>query len=171
MDGEKGFNGNSSLVNLTAISPGIPCQFGGIQIQSGIDLNHNQFLDEEEIQTTAHVCDGQLGEEGPEGQQGTDGAQGYSALIDRRAAPSSICPQGVIMRFGVDDGTDMAIADDGILHDDEVRESLQICSEQLYEGYGDYSRIQNSCHRFVMNQNGANHHRFSFSSNRRNKRM
>ena len=134
MDGENGFNGNSSLVNLTAISPGIPCQFGGIQIQSGIDLDHNQFLDEEEIQTTAHVCDGQLGEEGPEGQQGTDGAQGYSALIDRRAAPSSICPQGVIMRFGVDDGTDMATAGDGILHDDEVRESLQICSEQLYEG-------------------------------------
>ena len=76
MDGENGFNGNSSLVNLTAISPGIPCPFGGIQIQSGIDLDHNQFLDEEEIQTTAHVCDGQLGEEGPEGQQGTDGAQG-----------------------------------------------------------------------------------------------
>jgi len=134
VDGENGFDGNSSVVNLTAISPGIPCQFGGIQIQSGIDLDHNQFLDEDEVQTTAYVCDGLLGEEGPEGQQGTDGAQGYSALIDRLPAPSSICPQGVIMRFGVDDGTDMATAGDGILHDDEVRESLQICSEQLYEG-------------------------------------
>ena len=134
MDGENGFNGNSSLVNLTSLSPGIPCQFGGIQIQSGIDFDQNQFLDEEEIQTTAHVCDGQLGDEGPEGQQGTDGARGHSALIDRLPAPSSICPQGIVMRFGVDDGTDMATADDGILHDDEVRESLQICSEQLYEG-------------------------------------
>ena len=75
-DGENGFNGNSSLVNLTALSPGIPCQFGGIQIQSGIDNDQNQFLDEEEVQTTAHICDGQLGDEGPEGQQGTDGAQG-----------------------------------------------------------------------------------------------
>jgi len=133
-DGKNGFNGNSSLVNLTALSPGIPCQFGGIQIQSGYDNNSNQYLDEAEIQTTAHVCDGQLGEDGPEGQQGTDGAQGYSALIEQQPAPTSICPQGIIMKFGVDDGTDMAIANDGILHDDEVRESLQICSEQLYEG-------------------------------------
>jgi ELWxxDGT repeat protein len=133
-DGENGFNGNSSLVNLTALSPGIPCQFGGIQIQSGHDNNSNQYLDESEIQTTAHVCDGQLGGEGPEGQQGTDGAQGYSALIEQESAPTSICPQGIIMKFGVDDGIDMAIANDGILHDDEVRESLQICSEQLYEG-------------------------------------
>ena len=133
-DGENGFNGNSSLVNLTALSPGIPCQFGGIQIQSGIDNDQNQFLDEEEVQTTAHICDGQLGDEGPEGQQGTDGAQGYSALIEQHQAPTSICPQGIVMHFGVDDGTDIATANDGILQEDEIRESLQICSEQLYEG-------------------------------------
>ena len=41
------------------------------------------------------------------------------------------------MHFGVDDGTDMATANDGILQQDEIRESLQICSEQLYEGLGD----------------------------------
>ena len=133
-DGKDGFNGNSTLVNLTALSPGIPCQFGGIQIQSGIDNDLNQFLDAEEVQTTAHICDGQLGDEGPEGQQGTDGAQGYSALIEQQQAPTSICPQGIVMHFGVDDGIDMATADDGILQQDEIRESLQICSEQLYEG-------------------------------------
>ena len=38
------------------------------------------------------------------------------------------------MHFGVDDGPDFGIAGDEILHDDEVRESLKICSEQLYEG-------------------------------------
>ena len=38
------------------------------------------------------------------------------------------------MHFGVDDGTDMATANDEILQQDEIRESLQICSEQLYEG-------------------------------------
>ena len=90
-DGENGFNGNSSLVNLTALSPGIPCQFGGIQIQSGIDNDQNQFLDEEEVQTTAHICDGQLGDEGPEGQQGTDGAQGYSASLNNiKLQPPSV---------------------------------------------------------------------------------
>ena len=86
------------------------------------------------MQTTAHICDGQLGDEGPEGQQGTDGAQGYSALIEQHQAPTSICPQGIVMHFGVDDGTDIATANDGILQEDEIRESLQICSEQLYEG-------------------------------------
>jgi len=133
-DGSDGFDGNSSVVNLTALSPGIPCPFGGFQIQSGIDTNHNLYLDEEEIETTAHVCDGQLGGEGPEGQQGSNGTQGYSALIEQRLAPTSICPQGIVMQFGVDDGTDNGIANDGILHDDEVRESLRICSEQLFEG-------------------------------------
>ena len=132
--GDNGTNGNSSLVNLTALSPGIPCQFGGIHIQSGIDSNHNLYLDEEEVETNAHVCDGQLGEEGPEGQQGTDGSQGYSALIEQEAAPTSICPQGIIMLFGVDDGTDRGTPGDGILHEDEVREPLRICSEQLFEG-------------------------------------
>ena len=71
---------------------------------------------------------------GPEGQQGTDGAQGYSALIEQHQAPTSICPQGIVMHFGVDDGTDIATANAGILQQAEIRESLHICSEQLYEG-------------------------------------
>ena len=141
VNGNDGIDGNSTVVNLTTLSPGIPCPFGGIQIQSGIDNNHNLYLDEDEVATTAHVCDGQLGDEGPEGQQGVDGAQGYSALIEQHPAPTSICPQGIVMHFGVDDGTDFGIAGDGILHDDEVRESLRICSEQLYEGLVDDSSI------------------------------
>jgi len=133
-DGSNGEHGNGSLVNLTAISPGIPCSFGGIQIQSGIDINRNQYLDSEEVQTTAHICDGQLGDDGPIGEQGNNGSQGYSALIDQQPAPTALCSKGVVMRFGVDDGIDRGIAGDGLLHEDEVRESLRICSEQLYQG-------------------------------------
>ena len=133
-DGSNGEHGNGSLVNLTAISPGIPCSFGGIQVQSGIDINRNQYLDSEEVQTTAHICDGQLGDDGPIGEQGNNGSQGYSALIDQQPAPTALCSKGVVMRFGVDDGIDRGIAGDGLLHEDEVRESLRICSEQLYQG-------------------------------------
>lgn len=133
-DGSNGEHGNGSLVNLTAISPGIPCSFGGIQVQSGIDINRNQYLDSEEVQTTAHICDGQLGDDGPIGEQGNNGSQGYSALIDQQPAPTALCSKGVVMRFGVDDGIDRGIAGDGVLHEDEVRESLRICSEQLYQG-------------------------------------
>ena len=137
VDGNDGTNGNASLVNLTAISPGGECSLGGILIESGMDGNQNLRLDEDEIESTAHVCDGQLGGEGPEGQQGQqglNGTQGHSALIEQHAAPSSICPKGIVMQFGIDDGTDRGIANDGLLHDDEVRDSLRICSEQLYEG-------------------------------------
>ena len=133
-DGSNGEHGNGSLVNLTAISPGIPCSFGGIQVQSGIDINRNQYLDSEEVQTTAHICDGQLGDDGPIGEQGNNGSQGYSALIDQQPAPTALCSKGVVMRFGVDDGIDRGIAGDGLLHEDEVREPLRICSEQLYQG-------------------------------------
>ena len=133
-DGVNGDHGNGSLVNLTALSPGIPCSFGGIQVQSGIDINRNQFLDSTEVETTAHICDGELGEDGTDGEDGNNGSQGYSALIDQQPAPTALCSNGVVMRFGVDDGIDRGIAGDGILHDDEVRESLRICSEQLYQG-------------------------------------
>jgi hypothetical protein len=109
-NGVNGDHGNGSLVNLTAISPGVPCSFGGIQIQSGIDLNRNQFLDEAEVETTAHVCDGLLGEDGTAGEHGNNGSQGYSALIDQQPAPTTLCSNGVIMRFGVDDGIDAGIA-------------------------------------------------------------
>ena len=133
-DGINGEHGDESLVNLTALSPGNPCSFGGIQVQSGIDTNRNQFLDSTEVETTAHICDGQLGEDGTDGESGNNGSQGYSALIDQQPAPTALCSKGVIMRFGVDDGIDGGSAGDGILHDDEVRESLRICSEQLYQG-------------------------------------
>ncbi len=133
-EGINGEHGNGSLVNLTALSPGIPCSFGGIQVQSGIDTNRNQFLDSTEVETTAHVCDGRLGDDGEAGEHGNNGSQGYSALIDQQPAPTALCSKGVVMRFGVDDGIDGGIAGDGILHDDEVRESLRICSEQLYQG-------------------------------------
>ena len=56
-EGINGEHGNGSLVNLTALSPGIPCSFGGIQVQSGIDTNRNQFLDSTEVETTAHARD------------------------------------------------------------------------------------------------------------------
>ena len=54
-DGINGEHGDGSLVNLTALSPGNPCSFGGIQVQSGIDTNRNQFLDSTEVETTAHT--------------------------------------------------------------------------------------------------------------------
>ncbi len=154
-DGSNGDHGNGSLVNLTALSPGIPCSFGGIQVQSGIDINRNQYLESDEVQTTAHICDGQLGEEGPVGEQGNNGSQGYSALIDQQPAPTALCSKGVVMRFGVDDGIDRGIAADGILHEDEVRESLRICSEQLYQGIvGDIfvnsgDLASNQCHESI----------------------
>jgi len=156
-EGINGEHGNGSLVNLTALSPGIPCSFGGIQVQSGIDMNRNQFLDSTEVETTAHVCDGRLGDDGESGEHGNNGSQGYSALIDQQPAPTALCSKGVVMRFGVDDGIDGGIAGDGILHDDEVRESLRICSEQLYQGIvGDIfvnsgDSASNQCYESIAN--------------------
>ena len=44
VNGNDGMDGNSTVVNLTTLSPGILGPFGGIQIQSGIDNNHNPLL-------------------------------------------------------------------------------------------------------------------------------
>ena len=39
-----------------------------------------------------------------------------------------------MINFGVDDGSGDGTADDGLMHDDEIIESLKICSEPLNYG-------------------------------------
>lgn len=53
-----GLNGDLSLINITDETEGTVCENGGIKIESGLDSNGNEFLDENEIQSTKYVCNG-----------------------------------------------------------------------------------------------------------------
>ncbi len=56
--GATGANGFNSLINLSPELPGASCTYGGVKIQSGLDLNENTVLDAGEVQETAFVCNG-----------------------------------------------------------------------------------------------------------------
>ncbi|MET0066332.1 MAG: esterase-like activity of phytase family protein [Candidatus Thiodiazotropha sp.] len=56
-DGDDGANGTSSLVSQTVLASGdVNCFQGGVQIDSGQDLNGNGSLDSDEIAETSYVC-------------------------------------------------------------------------------------------------------------------
>ena len=144
--GPNGEFGKNSIINTTEIESGnVTCNFGGLLIHTGIDNNSNGILDSDEIQTEQYLCDGQIG------VNGNNGAQGATALVEKRIPPPYLCQEGVIIEFGVDDGNGQGEENDGLLHRDEIRDSLKICTQALSQGpisdftAGITNGLSNSC--------------------------
>ena len=57
-------NGSNSMIKMTDEAPGENCAYGGVKIETGIDLDGNQKLGENEVDSTAYVCDGEPGDNG-----------------------------------------------------------------------------------------------------------
>ena len=54
--GMDGLNGYSALTMSKTENPGANCPNGGIQILSGQDINNNGVLDDDEVVSTAYIC-------------------------------------------------------------------------------------------------------------------
>ena len=131
----------TSLLEIEYLEVGnITCLNGGILIHSGIDADENNQLEGDEIVSSDAVCDGLIGSNGANGQAGLNGApgesgtQGAPALVEQLQPSPAVCPSGIILRFGVDDGLGDGVEFDGLLHTDEIRSSIQICSTPLLYG-------------------------------------
>lgn len=133
--GQPGMDGTSPLTQLVEtvhLNPGeANCTAGGTLIRSGLDLNGNGALDNEETVSNETLCNGLSGLNGAVGANGLNGEQGPAALVDRQPAPAYVCEDGFMIRFGVDDGSGEATSMDGLLQDDEVVESLNVCFSPL----------------------------------------
>ena len=57
-------NGSNSLIKMADESPGENCAYGGVKIETGIDLDGNEKLGEIEVDNTAYVCNGEPGDNG-----------------------------------------------------------------------------------------------------------
>lgn len=55
-NGENGSNGLNSIINMIPEPDGNNCSFGGFKVISGLDLNNNNTLDDDEIQNTNFLC-------------------------------------------------------------------------------------------------------------------
>jgi ELWxxDGT repeat protein len=127
--GPNGGNGIASLVNTSVLNYGNDtCFYGGLLIESGLDLNNSATLEDSEVISQDFVCNGVIG------SNGINGDEGYSALVEQVQPPQYLCSSGFIINFGIDNGHGMGIAEDGIMHADEVIDSLKVCQTPLNHG-------------------------------------
>ena len=126
-NGMSGTSGSNSMIATTVVENGHTfCLFGGLLITTGLDTNDNGVLDSAEVINSEYVCNGVIG---ADGINGINGNSGHSALVERVAPPAYLCDSGFIINFGIDNGVDDAIADDGVMQESEIVESLKVCSE------------------------------------------
>jgi len=148
--GPNGGHGIASLVNTSVLNYGNEtCFFGGLLIESGLDLNNSATLEDSEVISQDFVCNGAIGSEG------INGDEGYSALVEQVQPPQYLCSSGFIINFGIDNGHGMGIAEDGIMHADEVIDSLKVCQTPLNHGpisdfsLGTTNGLSGSCAEFA----------------------
>lgn len=106
----------SAAVASTPLAIGDPdCSYGGILVQTGIDLNMNGTLDTSEVDNTQKVCNG---------APGSAGSNGTNALITVTAEPAgSSCAAG---GKRIDSGLDANAT--GILEYSEIVSTGYICN-------------------------------------------
>jgi ELWxxDGT repeat protein len=148
--GPNGGHGIASLVNTSVLNYGNDtCFYGGLLIESGLDLNNSATLEDSEVTSLDFVCNGVIG------SNGINGDEGYSALVEQVQPPQYLCSSGFIINFGIDNGHGMGIAEDGIMHADEVIDSLKVCQTPLNHGpisdfsLGTTNGLSGSCAEFA----------------------
>ena len=105
--GRGGCNRTSRSWGRTDIEPaGANCASGGVRIQSGLDRNANDILDDSEVRLTSYTCNGAAGASagtgsagpagpaGPAGIPGTAGMPGTAGTPGTPGAPGTIGPAG-----------------------------------------------------------------------------
>ncbi len=113
--GAAGADGHDSLVATTAVAPGVVCATGGVQVDSGLDVDRDGVLDAGEVTSTRVVCNGAAG---------SDGADGDAALVaTTELAPGAVCAAGGVQ---VESGLD--IDGDGVLDAGEVTSTQPVCN-------------------------------------------
>ncbi|GEQ87455.1 hypothetical protein ULMS_29630 [Patiriisocius marinistellae] len=58
---EDGIDGFNSIISTEIELSGINCQAGGIRVSTGLDLNRNNILEQNEIENTDYICNGDGG--------------------------------------------------------------------------------------------------------------
>ena len=128
-DGLDGGEGAAALVE-TSDASAEECEYGGVVITTGLDADGDGVLNENEIVSTAVICDGapgaggEDGETGETGPEGDAGADGDSSLVVFEEEPAGAnCPEGgVRVLSGLDTNSD------GTLQESEVVSTDYVCN-------------------------------------------
>ncbi len=127
----------NSLIEFGILHGTHGCEEGGFSIQTGVDQNLNEILEEDEIIDIKNVCHGDEGNPGPMGNRGyrgyngTDGANGTSGFNGTDGSSSFInsdtgeigpCGDAVVIQMGNDSESQ------------EVTSEVKMCFGQMFEG-------------------------------------
>jgi len=107
-----GVNGKNTLVDIITEPSGENCSKGGFKIISGLDLNNNNSIDTEEIESIEFVCNG---------ENGNNGSNSFINMIPE--------PEGNNCSFGgfkINSGLDLN--NNSILDDYEVQNTNYLCN-------------------------------------------
>ncbi len=127
--GEAPESAPNALVATQDEPEGENCADGGVAVRSGVDDDGDGALSEDEVDSTAYLCDGADGvggvdgTDGADGEDGEDGEDGASALVTTTEEPAgdNCATGGVRVEAGVDDDRD------GVLDPEEVDATEYIC--------------------------------------------
>ena len=134
---KSGTDGETSLSKTGALYGTNGCENGGFSIQTGIDLDGDGILANEEVSDIKNVCHGTQGPPGPMGNRGyqgmngtngsdgingTDGKSGVSSFINSQIGQHGPCPNAAIIEMGNNSSS-------GI-----VESTIKICFQELESG-------------------------------------
>lgn len=104
-----GVDGKNTLTTVIKEPAGRSCENGGIKINSGLDLNRNGLLEENEITSSAYVCNG------------VDGNTSLTRTTNENSGGN--CGNGGLkIEYGLDTNKD------GVLNDNEVKYTTYVCN-------------------------------------------
>lgn len=119
-------NGKNSLTELNIEPAGQNCASGGFKISTGLDLNNNSILDEEEIQYEEYICNG------------VNGVNGSNSLINVFSEqPGNYCSFGGIkVESGLDENNN------GVLDENEIQSINYICNGEDGQNLGEVNTVR-----------------------------
>jgi Collagenase NC10 and Endostatin./Collagen triple helix repeat (20 copies). len=83
-----------TVYRTLGLQPGSQCSAGGVTVEVGLDLNHNNALDDGETINSAVICNGLPGAPGQQGPIGPQGPKGDSGLQGPQGPKGETGPQG-----------------------------------------------------------------------------
>lgn len=107
-EGPNGTDGQTSLVNIIDEPHGVNCESGGLKFETGLDIDSNNQLTEEEVITTKYVCNGE------------SGASGLTNIVDEPKGNNCL-DGGYKLQVGLDSNSNL------ILEEAEVQSTKYIC--------------------------------------------
>ena len=109
-------DGYTSLLDLEEVEPGEDCAFGGLLIHSGLDLNEDQSLQEDEISASTFLCKSE---------------DGHDALVELTEVDPDMNGPCYFGGTQIDSGVDLNR--DGVLSEDEITSTQFVCAVHINE--------------------------------------